>query len=182
MPPAAGDPEYLVVGHVAKPHGMKGEVFVSPLTEQPDAVYAPGTRLHFADAEGSTPDPGLPEARIAEVRAYRRGFLVRFDGTRDRDGADLLRDRYLLRPFEEVEPPGEGELFYHQLLGMSVVTRAGEDVGTIREVYALRPAALLDVHGSDGECLIPFTREIVVGWDLGAGKLTIDPLPGLLDL
>lgn len=172
----------MVVGHFSKPHGTKGELFIWPLTDRAETTFAPGVRLHVSDPEGHRPDADLPPARIATVRPYRRGFLVTFDGISDRDAADTLRGRYLLRPFEETDPLDEGELFYHQLLGMTVVTKAGVEIGRVREIFSLRPADLLAVEGPDGERLIPFTSEIVVGWELGDGKLVIDPPAGLLDL
>jgi 16S rRNA processing protein RimM len=135
-----------------------------------------------SDRERDRPDDELPPLRISDVRPYRRGFLVFFEGIRDRSAAETLRDRYLLRPFEETEPLAEGELFYHQLLGMTVVTTGGEEVGRVREVYALRPADLIAVEGPDGEHLIPFTKEIVCGWELDQRKLIIDPPAGLLEL
>jgi ribosomal 30S subunit maturation factor RimM len=41
----AHDPAYLVVGHLSKPHGTRGELVVWPLTDRPDEVFAPGRRL-----------------------------------------------------------------------------------------------------------------------------------------
>jgi 16S rRNA processing protein RimM len=63
-----------------------------------------------------------------------------------------------------------------------VITREGVEVGRIREVYEHEPVDLLAVVTADREILIPFTREIVVEWDLGAGRLVVDPPEGLLDL
>jgi 16S rRNA processing protein RimM len=170
------------VGHLSKAHGTKGEIFVWPLTDRPESTFAPGTVLHVSDAEGRDPDPDVAPAHLTESRPYRRGYLVRLDGVDDRTAAERLRGRYLLRPFEETDPLGEGELFYHQLLGMKVVTKDGVEVGVVREVYALRPAHLLEVVGPAGEKLIPFTERIVVSWDLASGTLVIDPPEGLLDL
>ena len=48
-------PEWLVVGQISKPHGNKGEVFVWPLTDSPDAVFAEGRELLLGDTEG---EPG----------------------------------------------------------------------------------------------------------------------------
>ena len=76
----------------------------------------------------------------------------------------------------------EGEVFYHQLLGMEVVTKDDEFVGEIREVYELRPAHLLEVHGPRGEIMIPFLSHVVVEVDTEKGRMVIDPPEGLLDL
>jgi 16S rRNA processing protein RimM len=176
------DPAYLVVGHLNKPHGTKGEMFVWPLTDHPDGVYAPG-RILFSGAEDADgPDLEGGPLRIRGVRPFRRGFLVSFAGVRDREGAERLSGRYLYADASSLAPLAEGELFYHDLLGMEVVTTSGRIVGHIREVYELRPADLLEVHGPAGEVMIPFLRHIVVSIDRETGRMVIDPPEGLLDL
>lgn len=176
------DPAYLVVGHLNKPHGTKGEVFVWPLTDHPDTVYAPGTILFSGAEDSNAPDLESEPLRIRGVRPFRRGFLVSFAGVRDRERAGHLCGRYLYAEASILAPLAEGELFYHELLGMEVVTTSGRVVGRIREVYELRPADLLEVQGPAGEVMIPFLRHIVVRIDREAGRMAIDPPEGLLDL
>ena len=74
-PRSPQDPCFLVVGHLNKPHGTKGELFVWPLTDHPESVYAPGMFVFVADAEGEEPDPRIGSLRITAVRAFRNGFL-----------------------------------------------------------------------------------------------------------
>jgi 16S rRNA processing protein RimM len=176
------DPRFLVVGHVNKPHGTKGEVFVWSLTDHPESVYAPGVKLFLGDEQGREPEDAVAVVEIRTVRPFRNGFLVTLDGVRDRNQADELRGRYLLLPIESVAPLAEGEVFYHQLLGMEVVTKQGARVGEIAEVYELRPAAMLEVRGPDGDVMIPFLSHIVVEVDREARRMVIDPPEGLLDL
>jgi 16S rRNA processing protein RimM len=82
----------------------------------------------------------------------------------------------------KLEPLADGELFYHQLLGMEVVTTDGASIGEIREVYELEPADMLEVRGPEREVMIPFLKEIVVEVDADARRIVIDPPDGLLDL
>ncbi len=176
------DPRFLVVGHLNKPHGTKGELFVWPLTDHPESVYAPGVIFLSGDGEGTDPDPDLPPLRVDAVRPFKKGYLVSFGGVDDRRQAELLQGRYLFRESETLEPLAEGELFYHQLLGMEVVTTDGTALGEIAEVYELRPAHLLEVHGPEGDIMIPFLNHIVVEVDAAKGRMVIDPPEGLLDL
>ncbi len=176
-------PSFLVVGHLNKPHGTKGELFVWPLTDHPESAFAPGVALRVGDASGDAPDPFFPPLEVETVRPYRRGYLVKFVGTADRNGAERLRDRYLLRPFEELEGLAEGEVFYHQLLGMIVETSDGTSVGRVVEVYEIRPADMLEVEDEEGRSrLIPFTKQVVRAVDVDSGRVVIDPPEGLLDL
>jgi len=175
-------PAFLIVGHLNKAHGTKGELFAWPLTDHPEVVYEPGTVFQAGDVDSNAPDPDMPPLRLVAARPFKRGYLVAFAGVHDREGAERLQGRYLFRETEALEPLQEGEVFYHQLLGMQVVTTTGEQVGTIREVYELRPADLLEVHGPRGEVMIPFLSHIVVEVDPEAGRMVIDPPEGLLDL
>ena len=176
------EPPYLVVGHLNKAHGTKGEIFVGPLTDHPEGTIAPGVILYLADQAGAQPDPQLPSVSILAVRPFRRGFLLRVDGVETRDEAEALADRYVLRPREELEVLEEGEVFYHQLLGMKVLTTDGEELGEIVEVYELRPADLLEVKGPSKTHVIPFLASIVKEVDTEAATMVIDPPEGLLDL
>jgi 16S rRNA processing protein RimM len=176
------DPRFLVVGHMNKPHGTKGELFVWPLTDHPEGTFAPGVVLRPGRAEGNDPDPDLPPLHVVGVRPFRRGYLVSFRGVDDRFQAALLSGCYLYREMEELEPLAEGELFYHQVLGLDVVTTEGRAVGKVTEIYELRPADLLEVSDGERQVLIPLVEGVVVDVDLDDARLVIDPPDGLLDL
>ena len=176
------EPSYLVVGHINKAHGTKGELFVWALTDHPESTFAPGVILYLGNEAGDVPDPSWPSLEVESVRPFRRGFLVRFPGVLDRTQAETFHGRYLLRPLTELEDLEEGEIFYHQLLGLRVLTVAGEEVGEVVEVYDLSPADLLEVRGPGGTHHIPFLKSIVREVDPEAGTLVIDPPEGLLDL
>jgi 16S rRNA processing protein RimM len=175
-------PSYLVVGHLQKAHGTRGELFVSPLTDRPEDVFVPGVRFRVSDFEGQAPEIGLPPLELESQRPFRQGFLARFEGVSNRNEAELIRGRYLLLPFEELPPLDEDEIHYHELLGMKVRTAAGEDVGEVVEVYELRPHHMLEVARPSGSVLIPFSRDVVTDIDRSSGVLTVEPPEGLLDL
>lgn len=176
------EPRFLVVGHLAKPHGLKGDLFVAPLTDHPEGCYAPGVVLRLGDGDDGGPDPDLPPLRVVASRPFQAGWLVRFGGVDDRTAAERLQGHYLLRDIGEVEPLAEGELFYHELLGMAVVTVSGAAVGRVAEVFDLEPAHLLQVQGEGGTVMLPFTRPIVVEVDREGRRLVVDPPEGLLEL
>jgi 16S rRNA processing protein RimM len=178
--PAA--PEHLIVGHITKPHGTKGEVFVMPLTDEPDVVFGEAVALLLGDAGGELGDAAAAIV-VESARAFKRGVLVKFAGVNDRDAAGALSGRYLLRETERLRPLEEGELFYHQLLGATVETVGGHHVGKVREVFETQPAHLLEVKGEDGKLhLVPFVERIVKTVDAEKRRILIDPPAGLLDL
>ena len=173
-------PSFLVVGHLNKVHGTKGELFVWPLTDHPETHFAPGVVHHAGDDDALQPCSSLPPLAIESVRPYRKGFLARFKGCESRAAAETLRGRYLLRPFEAIDPLDEGEVFYHELLGAEVATPGGAAVGTVKEVYPLSTADLIEVAGPDGEVILPLVPQCVVGFDRERRRVIVDPPKGLL--
>lgn len=175
-------PDHLVVGHVTKAHGTKGEVFVWPLTDRPEETFAEGESVVLGDENGKLAADSF-ELVVERSRSFKRGRLVKFEGRDDRDAVGELAGRYLLRPIEGLGALEEGEIFYHQLLGAEVVTAEGVEVGRVREVYETSPAHLLEVKSASGKLhLIPFADRIVKRVDVEAGRIVIKPPPGLLEL
>ena len=182
MAGASAEPSHLAVGHVTKPHGTKGEVFVWPLTDEPEAVFAPGRNVWMSDAEGMMPSSD-ETLEIHHVRPFKRGFLVSFVGRFDRNDVEDLAGRYLMVPLEELTPPDADEAWYHQLIGLRVELSDGTTVGTIREVFENSPADLIEVELADGRrVLVPAAKAIVRAVDVQTGRLVIDPPAGLLEL
>ena len=175
------EPEFLVVGYVSKPHGMRGELFVQLLTDHPDDLFSPGVTMRPGDTDRQEPDPHLSALQVEEARPFQKGWLVSFQGVDSRDAADILRGRYLMVERERLSTLAEGEVFYHQLLGMEVVTAQGVRLGEISEVYELLPADLLEVRTEEGTVLVPFLDRIVRNVDVAGRRLVIDPPDGLLD-
>ncbi len=170
----------LVVGRVIKPHGIRGEVSVEVRTDAPGERFAAGSVL------GTDPAAGGP-LTVESSRWHAGHLLVRFAGVAGRDQAESLRGCWLTLDTGQVSLPSGGNEFYdHQLVGLAVETVAHEPVGTVTGVHhhgqdllVIAPAA---GTGRRGEVLVPFVAAIAVTVDLAAGRLVIDPPPGLLEL
>lgn len=177
------EPEHLVVGQVSKAHGTKGEAVIWPLTDRPDAVFAEDAVLLVGEADGIAGN-ACESLTVESVRPFKKAFLVQFRGIEDRVDLEDYIGRYLLIPFAQVAPLEEGEVFYHQLLGMRVETVDGEQVGSVREVFDTDPTHLLEVKNEeDGKVrLIPFAAHIIKQVDVAGGRVVIDPPAGLLEI
>lgn len=173
--------EYLIVGTVQKPHGIKGELFIRLETDRPDAVYAPGRTLLLGDAKGRRSDAVLT---IERARAFKGGMLVKVaEHTGRTPEMDALRGLTLLIPRSEAAALADDEVFYHDLVGMKIVTEAEGTIGVIAEVYDAPSGPLLSVTREAGkELLIPFVRETIRRLDAAEGVLELEMPAGLLDL
>jgi 16S rRNA processing protein RimM len=171
-------PRHLAVARLRRPHGLKGEVTIFPLTDDPEAVFAPGRALWVLDLEGQV--VGGPLA-IERSRAYHREWLVKFQGVESRDALEPWRGRFLGLPAEELAPPAEGEVYLHELEGFAVRLEDGTAVGLVSGLYELPGGVMLEVQGPMREFLLPFKREFVRDVDRAGRRLTVAPPAGLID-
>ncbi|CDR06175.1 ribosome maturation factor RimM [Streptomyces iranensis] len=166
----------LVVARIGRAHGIKGEVTVEVRTDEPELRLGPGAVL-------ATEPASAGPLTIESGRVHSGRLLLRFDGVRDRNAAEALRNTLLIAEVDPEELPEDPEEFYdHQLIDLDVVTVDGTEVGRISEISHLPYQDLLVVKRPDGgEALIPFVSEVVPEIDLEAQRAVIDPPPGLLD-
>ena len=174
-------PDLTIVGRVRKAHGIRGELVIEPLTDAPDAVFAPGRRV-FAGTVDGDPSPDGRELTVEESRPFKGGWIVAFTGIPDRNEAERWRERYVLAPASELEPIRDDEVYVHDLLGMSVELETSHEViGVVADVYQLPQSLMLDVRREKGSVLIPFRSEVVTRVDRETRRVVISPPDGLLE-
>jgi 16S rRNA processing protein RimM len=176
----------VIVGRVGRPHGIRGEVVIGVRTDEPDLRFAVGATL----GSGLTPDGDTATAqlKVASARWHSGQLLVAFAGVTDRTAAGELTGTWLSVDSSQLPAtPDPDEFRDHELIGLSVRTPAGEDVGVVTDVLHYGQDLLVvrrpgDERAEDGgEALVPFVKAIVPEVDVAAGLLVIDPPPGLLD-
>jgi 16S rRNA processing protein RimM len=161
--------ERLIVGRVAKAHGIRGEVVVEPLTDHPER-FAVGATL-----EG----PGGPLTVVA-ARPHQARLLVRFDAIPDRNAAELLRGAELTIDAADAAPLPEGRYYAHELDGLEVRSLDGTVLGVFAKVVSSPAHDLWVVLATDGrEVLVPAVAPIIVEVALADGVITLDPPEGL---
>jgi len=173
--------QYLLVGQLGKPHGVKGGIRVNPFTNYPEISFAPGTTLYLGDDKGNLPtNPKV--IRLGAARPFQTGLLVNLEGVFDRNMARSLTGSHIFLLADQVAELQEGEYFWHDLVGMEVFDLEGVFLGKVSGVYELAPVDLLEVSGPESSFMIPCSSEIVVNVNLERKKIVLDPPDGLLDL
>ncbi|MDZ4804491.1 MAG: ribosome maturation factor RimM [Candidatus Eisenbacteria bacterium] len=168
----------VTLGRIIGVHGLAGELVVK--TESDDPLNLRRYRSFQWN------EPGGRQGRtrsieMTECRVHRGAALVSFEGIEGREAAEELVGGTLCIPRSELLPPPDDAFYVADLMGLTVVTVAGETVGPLTAVY---PGNGHDVYGVDKggrEVLIPAVEPIVVAIDLNARQMTIDPPEGLLD-
>ncbi len=175
--PAGAGPLRLVVGRIGRAHGIKGEVTVEVRTDDPERRFAPGSVLLTDPAH-------VGPLTVAAGRVHSGRLLLSFEGVRDRNAAEALRGTLLLVEVDADERLEDPDEFYdHQLVGLTAVQADGVEVGRVSQVLHLPAQDVLVVKDAHGrESLVPFVAEIVPEVDLDAGRVVLNPPPGLLNL
>lgn len=165
----------LAVGRIGRAHGVRGEVSVDVRTDDPEVRFAPGASL-VTDPEGAGP------LTVATVRTHADRLLVRFAGVDGRDAAEALRGVLLLVDSADIPPCDDPEEFHdHELIGLAAVTAEGAELGEVVDVEHHGQDLLVLRRATGGDALVPFVSAIVTDVDVPAGRLVLDPPPGLLE-
>ena len=156
------------------------------LTDEPDAIFAPGRRVFQGTHEGGLfVDPRTKEPRaltVTGLRPFKDGFLVTFDIIGDRTEAEKWNGRYLMVPVEELSEPDEGEVFAHELVGMQLIDDATDAaLGEVVEFYELPQGLLIEFRTPSGVASLPFVDEFVVEVDREGRTIRVRLPEGLLE-
>jgi 16S rRNA processing protein RimM len=172
--------DYLVVGRIGKPHGLKGEVSVEPRTDEPERRFAAGATLYVEHHR-----PGPVSGATLTVRDHRwhsGRLLVTFEGIDGREAAEAARGTVLVVPVDPDETPEDPEEFYdHQLVGLAVESPDGDRLGTVTRVEHAGAQDLLVVDADGRSVLFPVVSALVPVVDVAGGKVVVDDRPGLFD-
>ena len=168
----------LVVARFRKPHGLKGDCAIFPLTDEPDLVFAPGRSVWVLDLAG---DVLAGPLEISRSRGYHREWLIAFAGRGRREDVEGWNGAFLAADAEQLVPPEEGEVYLDELPGFSVLDGAGKPLGLVTAWYELPAGLTLEVQGPKREFLLPFKKELVTQVDRAARRLVVELPEGLED-
>lgn len=185
------------IARIGKPHGIRGEVTVQVMTDDPGNRFVAGAAF---DVEPEKLGP----LTVSKARWNKDILLLGFDGVADRNAAELLRGAKLFVETDEVDDNDEDAWYEHELVGLKarVLSAAQEDetrtadaaaaggsdapfeeVGTVSALNTMPAQDLLVVETSDGaEVLVPFVAEIVPEVNVDGGYILLDPPAGLFEL
>lgn len=167
------EPDFVTVGEIMKPRGIRGEAFLLPLTDFPQRF----DDLDFVRVEAL--DGTYSALNVAYVRAYGSRLAIKFQDIDTPEQVRRLRGHFILVPRDAVHPLPDDSFYVFEIEGLPVETASGTMVGHIVEVlsYPANDVYVVDRNGED--VLIPAVREIV-RVDQKAGKIIVQEIEGLL--
>ena len=166
----------VLVGRIARPHGIRGQVVVTPETDFVEERFHEGATLWCRTARGDE------QLTVASMRVQKGRPIVGFDGFASIDDVERLRGAELRIPEAALQPLSDGAYYHHQLIGCAVDTIGGERVGEVVRVAGGSAGSVLEIDGPRGQVLVPLAAEICVDIDVRGKRIRIDPPEGLLDV
>ena len=171
--------EYLRIGIVLRPQGVRGELKVQPLTDDPDRfrqleeVYLEGKK---GGSDKSGPQRGGYERRALLSVSVRDGAVyLQLEGVPDRNAAELLRNRYLCVDREHAVKLPEGRYFVCDLIGCTVVDSEGKHLGRLCDVFETGANDVYSVRQDDGKTfLVPALRKLLAQVDVANKRIVFD--------
>tara|TARA_Y100001968_G_scaffold2359_1_gene1996 strand:+ start:1186 stop:1725 length:540 start_codon:yes stop_codon:yes gene_type:complete len=174
--------DWLVVGKITSPHGIKGKLHVKSLSDFAERFTKPGTRWLQKEEE----EPIKFELTSGFQKPGKEIFIISFEGINTRDEAEKLTKQKILVKKNDIPELKDGEFHINELLNLKVKLCIKSEMQIIGEVCDLinENNNLLEVHlfEKDKNILVPFVKEIVTKIDKNNNYIVINPPKGLLDL
>lgn len=171
--PQQGEPVYLAVGLLRKPHGLRGDVLMEIYTDFPERIR-PGTEILV----GKSHQP----LKITRRRPHNDGLILGFDGIDSPEQAGKYRGTLAYVPSEDRPALPAGEYYHHQVIGLTVSDETGRELGTLTEIIVTGANDVYVVHSAQGQdVLLPALKDVILNVDLSAKTMRVHLLPGLLD-
>ena len=168
--------DMLRVGVITSPHGERGEDKVFPTTDDP---------ARFKTLKQVVLDTGKEtiSLEIEHVKFFKNMVILKFKGYDNINDIEKYRSKDLLIRREQAVELEEDEYFIADLIGLAVVTDAGEALGTVKDVMETGANDVYIVEMKDGrELLLPAIGDCILDVNLDEGRMTVHVLDGLMDL
>ena len=168
---------WFEIGIITKPQGINGEVRVLPTTDDPERFGL------LSEVLVRLPRGAEAMYKIKSARRHKGFVLLRFDGIDDRNAAEKLARGVLLIPPEASLPLDADEYFIRDLVGLTVKTEDGTNLGIITDVF---PTGANDVYvirdGEEKPFMIPAIKDVVLAVSMETGTMTVRLIDGLREL
>jgi len=164
----------IAVGKIIKSVGVKGGLRLLMLTDSPDR-FGKLKSVWIGTNESTATRHTVRSVRISKTA------VLELEEIRSRAEADERRGQFVFVRDKDGVAPGKGAYFIHDIVGMSVVTEAGDPVGTVQEVLSMPANDVWVVVAGTKEHLIPAIKEVIRSVNVGKRMIVIRPMEGLLD-
>jgi 16S rRNA processing protein RimM len=169
--------DLVLIGEIAKPHGIRGEVKVYPYSEKPENFK------HYKNVFLQEPaESGTKIYKVVKSRLQGKLVILQLESVVSREAAEALQGSKVWLEKTDFPKLDSGEYYWHQLEGLLVITESGQELGKVSKLFSTSAHDIMVVSGAGHEYMIPVEGSIITNIDDQGGKIIISPPPGLLEI
>ena len=166
-----GEPVYLTVGFLRRPHGLHGEIIMDLHTDFPERMKR-GRKLFVGE--------DYQPITLTNVRPHQSGLLVKFDGIETPEDAGQLRNQWVYIKAKDAQPLPEGQIYQYELFGFRVVDENDNQLGELVEIIETGANDVYVVRDDSGkEILLPAIPSVILDLDPARRFMRVHLLEGL---
>jgi 16S rRNA processing protein RimM len=166
-----GEPVYLTVGFLRRPHGLRGEIVMDLHTDFPERLKRGRKLLVSEDHQPLT---------IEGVREHQKGVLIKFKGIDTPEDAGTFRNQWVYVNAKDVPPLPAGQIYQYELFGFQVLDENGNVLGELVEIIETGANNVYVVRdGSGRELLLPAIPSVILELDTVHRLMRVHLLEGL---
>lgn len=168
--------ECIPIGKIIGTHGIKGLLKVYSYSGNIQNLQS----ANIAFLKGK--DGVLSEYSVKSVSAHAGGFILGLDNFSDINQVLFMTGSELCLKRSQFPVPDEDEYYWRDLIGLTVHTNQGVELGTLVDIFETGSSDIYVVRGGSKEYLIPAIADVITHIDIPGKTMIITPLDGLLDL
>lgn len=171
--PTDGEPLYLVVGSLRRPHGVHGEMVMEVITDFPERLKA-NTKVFVGESHQLL--------IITSARFHGEGLLIKFKGVDTPEKAGRYRNQLIYVPAADRPKLPKGQYYHHELIGFAVVDQNNEEIGRLTEIMQTKANDVYVVTRPDGrEILLPNIPSVILDIEAERRQIRVHLLDGLIE-
>ncbi len=151
--PDKGEPIFLIIGKIRKPHGVRGELLFEVITEFPERIKQ-GKKIFIGQ--------GKNEYIIEGIRTHQPHLLIKLKALDDCESVEHFRNQMVYIKTDSLPRLSEDEYYHHELVGMLVHNEDGIFLGQVSEIIETGANDVLVVTQEGKEILIPFINQVIL--------------------
>ena len=159
--------EYLLLGEIVRPQGIRGEVKVRHYTDDPE-------RFYDLDVVFLKRGENYDEVNVEDARVQGDDVYLKLEGVDDRNEAEKLRNIQLWVDRDNAVELGEDEVFIADILGAKAFDTKGNPVGVLKDVLTPGGVDVFVLKTPKGNLMFPALKEVLLEMNADEGKLVLD--------
>ena len=159
--------EYLLLGEIVRPQGIRGEVKVRHYTDDPE-------RFYDLDVVFLKRGENYDEVNVEDARVQGDDVYLKLEGIDDRNQAEKLRNIQLWVDRDNAVELGEDEVFIADILGAKAFDTQGNQLGVLRDVLTPGGVDVFVLKTPKGNLMFPALKEVLLEMNADEGRIVLD--------